>query len=91
MVDLMTIREEVNRQIKHIEVQLINMEGFNPYKTKESINGMYWCGRQTATTTLDFVETLQSNGILTSEEAIEFIARIRNLNNLLEKTHNSLL
>ena len=86
----MTIREEVNRQIKHIEAKIIDMEGFNPYKTKESINAMYWCGKQAATTTLDFVDTLQSVGVLTDEESKEFTLRIRKLNTLLEKTHNAL-
>ena len=87
----MTIREEVNRQIKHIEAKIIDMQAFNPYKTKESINAMYWCGRQTASTTLDFIETLQSIGVLTNEESTEFILRISKLNNLLVETHNELL
>lgn len=86
----MTIREEVNRQIKHIEAKIADMEGFNPYKTKESINAMYWCGRQTASTTLDFIDTLQSLGLVTTEEHAEYFDRISNLNNLLVKTHNSL-
>ena len=84
----MTIKEEVNRQIKHIEAKIINMEGFNPYKTKESIIASYWCGRQTASTTMDFVDTLQSLGMITTEEHIEYCSRIRDLNNLLVETYN---
>ena len=67
----MTIREEINRQIKHIESQLINMQAFNPYKTADSINSMYWCGRQTASTTMDFIDTLQSLGLVRIEEYSE--------------------
>ena len=84
----MTIKEEVNRQIKHIETKIIDMEGFNPYKTKESIIAMYLCGRQTASTTIDFVDTLQSLGMITTEEHIEYCSRIRDLNNLLVETYN---
>ena len=87
----MTIREEVNRQIKHIEAKIIDMEGFNPYKTKESINAMYWCGRQTASTTLDFVDTLKSNGIITEDEYIEYSVRIRDINIKLTNMHNALI
>ena len=87
----MTIREEVNRQIKHIEAKIIDMEGFNSYKTKESINAMYWCGRQTASTTLDFVDTLKSNGIITEDEYIEYSVRIRDINIKLTNTHNALI
>ena len=86
----MTIREEINRQIKHIESQLINMQAFNPYKTADSINSMYWCGRQTASTTLDFIDTLKSLGLVTIEEYSEYSNRIGNLNNLLVKAHNEL-
>ena len=86
----MTIREEVNRQIKHIESQLINMEAFNPYKTADSINAMYWCGRQSASTTMDFIDTLKSLGLVTTEEYAEYSNRIGNLNNLLVKVHNEL-
>ena len=86
----MTIREEVNRQIKHIESQIINIQGFNPYKTADSINAMYWCGRQTASTTMDFIDTLQSLGLVTTEEHTEHANRIRDLNNLLIKVHNEM-
>lgn len=86
----MTIREEINRQIKHIESQLINMQAFNPYKTADSINSMYWCGRQTASTTMDFIDTLKSLGLVTIEEYAEYSNRIGNLNNLLVKVHNEL-
>lgn len=84
----MTIKEEVNRQIKHIEAKIIDMEGFNPYKTKESIIAMYWCGRQAASTTIDFIDTLQSLGMITTEEHTEYCSRIRDLNNLLVETYN---
>lgn len=88
--NMMTIRDEVNRQIKHIEAKIINMEGYNPYKTKESIDASYWCGAQAATTTLDFVDTLYSMGLITSEENNEYYLRIANLRNLLTKTHNAM-
>ena len=87
----MTIREEVNRQIKHIENKISDMQAFNQYKTEESINAMYWCGRQTATTTLDFMETLRSLGTISTDEYIEFTNRITELNILLTQTHNSIL
>lgn len=86
----MTIREEVNRQIKHIESKITDMQAFNPYKTKDSINAMYWCGRQTASTTIDFIDTLQSLGLVTIEEYTEYLNRISNLQNLLVKVHNEI-
>ena len=86
----MTIREEVNRQIKHIESKITDMQAFNPYKTADSINAMYWCGRQTASTTMDFIDTLQSLGLVTIEEHTEYANRISNLNNLLVKVHNEI-
>lgn len=86
----MTIREEINRQIKHIESQLINIQAFNPYKTADSINAMYWCGRQTASTTMDFIDTLKSLGLVTIEEYSEYSSRIGNITNLLVKVHNEL-
>lgn len=66
------------------------MQAFNPYKTKETVNAMYWCGRQTVTTTLDFMETLQSIGMISAEEHTEYANRISKLNNLLVETHNAL-
>ncbi len=87
----MTIKEEVNRQIKHIEAKIEAMDGFNPYKTKEYIEANYWCGRQAATTTTNFIDTLQSLGLVTTEEYTEYVNRISNLNNLLVKTHNALI
>ena len=86
----MTIREEVNRQIKHIENKITDMQAFNPYKTAGSINAIYWCGRQAASTTMDFIDTLQSLGLVTTEEYTEYASRISNLNNLLVKVHNEM-
>ena len=67
------------------------MEGFNPYKTRETIDANYWCGKQTATTSLDFIDTLQSLGMITTEEYMEYVNRISVLNNALVKTHNELI
>ena len=88
---MMTIRDEVIRQIKHIENKITDMQASNPYKTEESINAMYWCGRQAATTTLDFVETLRNLGSISSDEYIELVNRITDLNILLTKTRNAML
>ena len=86
----MTINEEINRQIKHIEAKITAMEAYSPYKTEKTIEASYWCGRQTATTTIDFIDTLCSLGLITPKEHAEYCNRIGNLHNMLVKTHNAL-
>lgn len=84
----MTIREEINRQSKHIEQMIINIQARNT--KKETINNSYWCGRQTASTTIDFIDTLKSMNIISDDECIEFTDKIRKLYRILCDTYNGL-
>lgn len=85
----MSIAEEINRQIKHIEKKLFAITDTDPRKTKETVSANYWCGIQTATTTTDFIYTLQSLGIISTEEHAKYFVRIRNLNNDLVRAYNA--
>lgn len=84
----MSIAEEINRQIKHIEQKIIAITGADPRKTPETVSANYWCGRQTASTTTDFIYTLQSLGIISTEEHANFFVKISNLNNDLVRAYN---
>lgn len=86
----MTIREEINRQVKHIEQMIINIQAHSSTKTKETINNSYWCGRQIASTTIDFIDTLKSMNIISDAEYTEFTQRIRKIYHILCNTYNSL-
>lgn len=86
----MTIKEELNRQIKHIGAKITALEAYSPTKTEESILANYWCGRQAATTTTDFIETLYNNGIINEADFLEYSEKVRTLYRLLQETYNSL-
>lgn len=90
VIQLMTIKDEINRQIKHVENKIKNMKDYCLYRTKETINSNYWCGKQTINTTMDFLETFYSLGIINQEEYREYWHKISELNDLLFKTYTAL-
>ena len=85
----MNIKNTIELTISHLRAKVRDLETHDPHRTHDQETAIYWCGRQTGTTLIDFLEAFQHEGIINSDELISYRERILAQYRLLDRVYRA--